>query len=59
MKIHVLQIVMVKVEALNNLNEEDLLRNVYIRGESHLVLDAIERQLAHYVYHIGQNRIYW
>lgn len=41
-------------EALNNLNEKDLLKNVYIRGESHLVIEAIERQLAHYAYHIGQ-----
>jgi len=41
-------------EALNNLSEIDLLKNVYIRGESHSVLEAIERQLAHYAYHIGQ-----
>ena len=41
-------------EALNNLSEKDLLKSVKIRGESHLVLEAIERQLAHYAYHIGQ-----
>lgn len=41
-------------EALNNLSEKDLLKNVYIRGESHSVIEAIERQLAHYAYHIGQ-----
>lgn len=39
---------------LNGLSEQDLLKNIYIRGESHLVLDAIERQMAHYAYHIGQ-----
>ncbi len=39
---------------LNQLTETDLLRNVYIRGESHSVVEAIERQLAHYAYHIGQ-----
>ena len=41
-------------EALDNLNERDLLKNVYIRGESHLVIEAIERQVAHYAYHTGQ-----
>ena len=41
-------------ETLNILREKDLLKNVYIRGESHLVIEAIERQLAHYAYHIGQ-----
>ena len=41
-------------EALNELSEEDLLKHVYIRGERHTVLDAIERQMDHYAYHIGQ-----
>lgn len=41
-------------EALNELSNQDLLKNVYIRGERHTVLDAIERQMAHYAYHIGQ-----
>ncbi|MEH6940734.1 DUF1572 domain-containing protein [Bacillus sp. JJ722] len=41
-------------DALHQLTEQDLLKNVYIRGESHIVLDAIERQLAHYAYHVGQ-----
>ena len=41
-------------EALNELCDQDLLKNIYIRGERHTVLDAIERQMAHYAYHIGQ-----
>lgn len=41
-------------ESLSNLGEQDLLKNIYIRGESHTVLEAIERQMAHYAYHIGQ-----
>ena len=41
-------------KALNNLSEKDLLKNVSIHGESHSVIEAIERQLAHYAYHIGQ-----
>ncbi|MEH7237632.1 DUF1572 domain-containing protein [Bacillus sp. JJ1562] len=39
---------------LTSLSEQDLLKNIYIRGESHLVLEAIERQMAHYAYHVGQ-----
>ena len=41
-------------EALNELSDQDLLKTIYIRGERHTVLDAIERQMAHYAYHIGQ-----
>lgn len=40
--------------SLSNLKPQDLLTTVYIRGEGHTVLEAIERQLAHYAYHIGQ-----
>jgi hypothetical protein len=39
---------------LNDLEEKDLLKEIYIRSESHTVVDAIERQMAHYAYHIGQ-----
>ncbi|GGH70111.1 hypothetical protein GCM10010978_04700 [Compostibacillus humi] len=39
---------------IGQLTEEDLLKEIYIRGESHTVIDAIERQVAHYAYHIGQ-----
>jgi hypothetical protein len=41
-------------DTLTSLSEQDLLKNIYIRGEGHLVIDAIERQMAHYAYHIGQ-----
>jgi hypothetical protein len=44
----------VLIDTLHSLSEQDLLKNVYIRGEKHLVLDAIERQMAHYAYHVGQ-----
>lgn len=40
--------------ALEALNEEDLQRTVYIRAEAHTVMEAINRQLAHYPYHVGQ-----
>lgn len=41
-------------DALELINEENLLSTVYIRGEAHTVLYAVLRQLAHYPYHIGQ-----
>ncbi|WP_054851182.1 DUF1572 family protein [Olleya sp. ITB9] len=40
--------------AITPLNNQDLDRTVYIRNESHLVAEAIFRQLGHYSYHIGQ-----
>ena len=41
-------------ETLESLSQEDLMRTVTIRGEVHTVLQALNRQLAHYPYHIGQ-----
>lgn len=41
-------------EALASLKEEDLDRTILIRNEAHTVTEAINRQLAHYPYHIGQ-----
>jgi hypothetical protein len=40
--------------ALEPLSERDLGRAVAIRGEAHSVMQAINRQLAHYAYHCGQ-----
>ena len=42
------------LDALTPLTENDLLKTIYIREEPLLVIDAINRQLAHYPYHIGQ-----
>ncbi len=41
-------------KAIKPLNEEDLERIIYIRNQGHTVTEAINRQLAHYSYHIGQ-----
>lgn len=41
-------------DTLESLKEQDLLKTVYIRNEPLLVIDAINRQLAHYPYHAGQ-----
>jgi len=40
--------------ALEPLSDADLTRTVAIRGEPHSVMQAINRQIAHYSYHIGQ-----
>jgi hypothetical protein len=41
-------------EALELLLEADLVRTVTIRGEPHSVMQAINRQVAHYGLHVGQ-----
>jgi uncharacterized damage-inducible protein DinB len=40
--------------ALEPLTDADLTRTVTIRGEAHSVMQAINRQLAHYPHHVGQ-----
>jgi hypothetical protein len=40
--------------ALEPLSENDLARTVTIRGEAHSVMQAINRQIAHYSHHVGQ-----
>ena len=40
--------------ALTPLSDADLERRVTIRGEPHSVMQAINRQVAHYSYHVGQ-----
>jgi len=40
--------------AIDPLKAEDVMRIVTIRGEPHTVLQAINRQIAHYAQHIGQ-----
>jgi uncharacterized damage-inducible protein DinB len=40
--------------ALDPLSDTDLARTITIRTESHSVMQAINRQVAHYSYHVGQ-----
>ena len=40
--------------ALNELTDDNLEDIVYIRNQGHTVIEAINRQLMHYAYHIGQ-----
>lgn len=41
-------------EALDRLTVEDMAKIIEIRGKSLSVLEAINRQLTHYAYHVGQ-----
>jgi hypothetical protein len=40
--------------ALEPLSEADMGRTVMIRGEAHSVMQAVNRQMTHYSYHVGQ-----
>ena len=42
------------LQNLQSLSETDLMKTIYIRAEPLFVVDAINRQLAHYPYHVGQ-----
>lgn len=41
-------------DAIDSLKPEQLSDIIYIRNEGHTVVEAINRQLAHYPYHVGQ-----
>ncbi|GBD91778.1 dinB superfamily protein [bacterium BMS3Abin04] len=41
-------------DALNSINEDNFDSVVYIRNQGHTIVEAVNRQLAHYSYHIGQ-----
>lgn len=41
-------------DAIGPLKDGDLMGTVLIRGEAHTVLEAVQRQLAHYSAHVGQ-----
>lgn len=40
--------------ALNSLTSADLQKEIFIRNQGHSIMEAINRQLAHYPYHVGQ-----
>ena len=41
-------------ETLNALTPADLLRDVHVRGERLSVIQALDRQMTHHAYHVGQ-----
>jgi uncharacterized damage-inducible protein DinB len=40
--------------ALESLTPDDVLKTVMIRAQPHTVMQAVERQIDHYAYHVGQ-----
>ncbi len=44
--------------ALETLTAEDVEKIIYIRNQGHTVLEALQRQLRHYAYHVGQ-MVFW
>lgn len=44
----------VTFDAIEPLTPDDLMRTITIRGKVHTVVQAIDRQMAHYAYHVGQ-----
>jgi hypothetical protein len=42
------------MDSLASFTAADLSRAIYIRGEAHTLVDAINRQLMHTAYHVGQ-----
>lgn len=41
-------------DALDTINNENFNTTVYIRNQGHTIIQAINRQLCHYSYHVGQ-----
>jgi len=41
-------------DALSSITDNDLEKIIYIRNEGHTILEAVNRQIAHYSYHVGQ-----
>ena len=41
-------------KSLDSINEDNFNTKIYIRSQEHSVIQAINRQIAHYAYHVGQ-----
>lgn len=41
-------------DALDTVNTDNFGTTVYIRAQAHTIVDAVNRQLCHYAYHVGQ-----
>ena len=42
------------LDTIEALEESDLHKKIYIRNMNHTVIEAINRQLTHYAFHVGQ-----
>lgn len=40
--------------AIDSLNNDNFNQKIYIRNQAHSIVDAVNRQLCHYAYHVGQ-----
>lgn len=41
-------------DALGSINEDNFHKEIYIRNQAHTIVEAVNRQMMHYAYHIGQ-----
>ena len=41
-------------DALDSINELNFNTRIFIRNQEHSIIDAVNRQVAHYAYHVGQ-----
>ena len=41
-------------DALDTVTPDNFDTTVYIRAQAHTIIDAVNRQLCHYAYHVGQ-----
>ncbi len=41
-------------DAMDSIDENNFDQEIYIRNQGHTITEAINRQLAHYAYHVGQ-----
>lgn len=40
--------------ALDTINEDNFTEKIYIRNQEHTITEAVNRQMMHYAYHVGQ-----
>ena len=41
-------------DALNSINKNNFYQEIFIRNQKHTIVEAVNRQMTHYAYHIGQ-----
>ena len=41
-------------DALDGINEDNFNTTIYIRNQAHYIMEAVNRQMCHYSYHVGQ-----
>ena len=41
-------------DTLDNIDDQNIDTTIYIRNQGHSIVEAVQRQLCHYAYHVGQ-----